>query len=155
MTKQRKGDFIDEESGTIFIEVVKQEVAEAMEGVRAKMDEFSETQQDERKRVDEELAFIKDKLAGVGAMARAAAIASAVPIKPEGGWEPLAIERYPKKWVEEHGVVDVAITPDYDHPSIMMSGLTIPVKPGVVFQVPGNVAEMMANLGLLGMPKEG
>jgi len=145
--ERKKGDFIDEESGTVFIDAVRQEVAKAMKGVTKHMDELSEGQ----KKRDEELAWIKNRLAEVGATARAAAIASAVPIDKEDKWAPLPIERYPKAWVDKHGVVDIAITPEYTHPSITINTFTIPVRPGVVMQVPGNVADALEELGLLGI----
>lgn len=143
--------YIDED-GHILLEAIKKEVMKEVNShlgeANARMDGISEGQ----KKVDEELAYIKDKLAQASAMARAAAIASAVPIKPEKGWQPLPIERYPSGWVEKYGVVDVAITPAYDAPSIMINSFVIPVKSGVVFQVPGNVADILEDLGLLGMP---
>lgn len=147
MAKKEEKTFVDPEVGTVFVQVVRDEVAEAMKGVTERMDEFSEGQ----KKRDEELAWIKNRLAEVGATARAAAIASAVPIDKEDKWAPLPIERYPKAWVEKHGVVDIAITPEYTHPSITINTFTIPVRPGVVMQVPGNVADALEELGLLGI----
>lgn len=120
-----------------------------LEEMHKRIDEMSDSQ----RKMEEELAYIRSKLAEVGATARAAAIASAVPIKDERVWQPLPIERYPKEWVEKHGVVDIAITPNYKQPSITINAFTIPVKPGVVFKVPGNVADALEELGLLGMPR--
>lgn len=136
--------FVDEK-GSVYIEVVRDEVAKATKEVVSKMDEISEAQ----RKADEETTWLRDKLAEVEATATAAARASAVPLKKKEGWEPLPLDRYPKEWVEKYGTKHVAVRADFDEGGIMIAKFFIPLKPGKVIEVPGNVADVMAEIGLI------
>lgn len=140
-------DFVDE-SGKVYIEVVREEVAKAMGDMTERLDSLEGGQS----RSDAELAHIKQAMAETDALARAAAVASAVPIKKKEGWEPKPLEAYPKEpvnWVEEYGTTHISVRPDFRDDKITMSGFVIPLRPGHIIPVTKNVADALAEIGAL------
>lgn len=140
----KASDFVDEESGAIYVEVVREEVAKAMVPVEERMDEISGGQE----KLSEEMAYIRNELAEATALATAAARAAAVPPRKKESWEPLPIERYPKQWVEEHGTTQVALLSAPEH-GIMFNGFWIPLEAGHIICVPKNIAAELAHRGLV------
>jgi len=143
MTKKKK-EFVDKETGSVYVKAVQEEVALATKGMGAKVSELS----DASERQDAEIAWLKERLAETDALANAAARASAIPIPKKKAWEPLPLERYPEGWVESYGTTHVAVKEDFTELGIQIGGTFIPLRAGHVIETTKNVAEVMAEIGI-------